>query len=131
MSVAASQQQTFLRLLAALRPRWRTDRALPAFIQQRLARERAFGARDRRLYRELLYTTLRHRPWIEPWLDREPARVVVGQPIARVDGFDGRRRFALYQATARSKRGAPGNPDDCVVWTNAYRAIKDLDPGAR
>ena len=76
MSVAASQQQTFLRLLAALRPRWRTDRALPAFIQQRLARERAFGARDRRLYRELLYTTLRHRPWIEPWLDREPARAV-------------------------------------------------------
>ena len=75
-------------------------------------------------------TALRERE-VKAWLGSVCARVVVGQPIARVGGFDGRRRFALYQATARSKRGAPGNPDDCVVWTNAYRAIQDLDPGAR
>jgi len=73
MSVVANQQRTFLRLAAALRPHWRTDPALPARLQQLLARDRAFGSRDRRLYRELLYTTLRHLPWIEPRLDRDPA----------------------------------------------------------
>lgn len=72
MSVAANQQRTFLRLLAALRPHWRSDAALPARIQQLLARERSFGSRDRRLYRELIYTTLRFLPWIEPALDRTP-----------------------------------------------------------
>lgn len=74
MSVVGSQQQTFLRLVAALRPHWRTDAALPARLQGLLARNRQFGSRDRRLYRELIYTTLRHLPWIEPWLDAEPDR---------------------------------------------------------
>ncbi len=76
MSVASSQQQVFLRLIQALRPHWHQDRALPALIQRRLSRERSFGSRDRRLYRELIYTTLRYLPWIEPWLDRDPARAV-------------------------------------------------------
>lgn len=74
MSVATSQQHTFLRLLRPLRDRWHADRALPAFIQTMLARERGFGSRDRRLYRELLYTALRYLPWIEPLLEREPER---------------------------------------------------------
>lgn len=74
MSVARSQQQVFLRLLRALQPRWHVDQALPRQIQLLLSRERSFGARDRRLYRELIYTTLRFLPWIEPWLDRDPAR---------------------------------------------------------
>jgi 16S rRNA (cytosine967-C5)-methyltransferase len=74
--IVANQAQIFLRQLAVLRPHWRDDRALPLRIQRLLAGGRGFGARDRRLYRELLYTTLRHLPWIEPWLDREPARAV-------------------------------------------------------
>lgn len=69
MSVAGSQAQTFLRLFALLRPRLRTDAALPRTIQTLLAGERRFGSRDRRLYRELIYTTLRYLPWIEPLLD--------------------------------------------------------------
>lgn len=76
MSVAANQQRTFLRLLAALRPHWRRDPALPARIQAQLSRHREFGSRDRRLYRELIYTTLRYLPWIEPWLDSDPAEAV-------------------------------------------------------
>lgn len=72
MSVARNQQQVFLRLLRSLQPRWHTDQALPGRIQTLLSRERSFGARDRRLYRELIYTTLRYLPWIEPWLDRDP-----------------------------------------------------------
>lgn len=70
MSLTGSQQQTVLRLLAALRPHWRQDVNLPARIQQLLAGNRSFGSRDRRLYRELIYTVLRYLPWIEPLLDR-------------------------------------------------------------
>ncbi len=74
MSIAGNQQQTYLRLAAALRPHWRRDPAFATRLQQLLARERAFGSRDRRLYRELLYTTVRFAPWIEPLLSRDPAR---------------------------------------------------------
>jgi 16S rRNA (cytosine967-C5)-methyltransferase len=72
MSLTGSQQQTFLRLLSELRPHWRREAGLPARIQSLLAGRRAFGSRDRRLYRELIYTTLRYLPWIEPLLDSEP-----------------------------------------------------------
>ena len=74
MSLAGSQQKIFLRLLAALRPHWHRDANLPARIQALFAANRSFGSRDRRLYRELIYTTLRFLPWIEPLLDHEPAR---------------------------------------------------------
>jgi 16S rRNA (cytosine967-C5)-methyltransferase len=76
MSVAANQQRTFLRLLAHLRPHWRKDAALPARIQALLAAHREFGSRDRRLYRELIYTTLRYLPWVEPLLDAQPDEAV-------------------------------------------------------
>jgi 16S rRNA (cytosine967-C5)-methyltransferase len=69
MSVAGSQQRTILELLSQLRSHWRRDRNLPARIQSLLAQRRAFGSRDRRLYRELIYTTLRYLPWVEPHLE--------------------------------------------------------------
>ena len=75
MSVVANQQRTFLRLALALRPHWRRDPALPARIQTLLA-DRAFGSRDRRLYRELLYTALRILPWFEERLDADPEGAV-------------------------------------------------------
>jgi len=74
--IAANQGRTFLRLLAELRPHLRTDRNLPARIQQRLAKEKRFGSRDRRLYRELLYTAIRHLPWIETLLTRSEEDVL-------------------------------------------------------
>ena len=64
-SPAASQGRIFLVLLAALRPHVATDRSLPVRLQQLLAKDKRFGSRDRRLYRELLYTALRHLPWID------------------------------------------------------------------
>ena len=64
-SPAASQGHTFLVLLAALRLHVATDRSLPVRLQQLLAKDKRFGSRDRRLYRELLYTALRHLPWID------------------------------------------------------------------
>jgi 16S rRNA (cytosine967-C5)-methyltransferase len=74
MSVTGNQQRTLLQLLAQLRPHWRRDRNLPARIQTLLGRNRSFGSRDRRLYRELIYTTLRFLPWIEPMFDRDDER---------------------------------------------------------
>jgi 16S rRNA (cytosine967-C5)-methyltransferase len=72
MSIPANQQRTFLRLITQLRPHWRRDAALPARIQSLLAGHREFGSRDRRLYRELIYTTLRFLPWIEEVLETQP-----------------------------------------------------------
>ena len=74
MSLTGSQQQTFLRLLSELRPHWRREAGLPTRIQTLLSGNRAFGSRDRRLYRELIYTTLRYLSWIEPLLDIEPEK---------------------------------------------------------
>lgn len=76
MSVVGSQQQTALRLLRGLRPHWHRDPALPLRIQAQFARHKEFGARDRRLYRELVYTTLRYLPWIEPLLETDSARAI-------------------------------------------------------
>jgi 16S rRNA (cytosine967-C5)-methyltransferase len=72
MSFAENQGRTFLRLIQQLRPHWRRDSALPARIGSALSAQRSFGSRDRRLYRELIYTTLRYLPWIEPHLDAAP-----------------------------------------------------------
>lgn len=74
MSLSGSQQKIFLRLLTALRPNWHSDANLPAGISELFAANRSFGSRDRRLYRELIYTTLRYLPWIEPLLDTDADR---------------------------------------------------------
>jgi 16S rRNA (cytosine967-C5)-methyltransferase len=63
-------------MLGRLRPHWRKDAGLPARIDALLAGDRRLGSRDRRLYRELIYTTLRYLPWIECLLDPEPSGAV-------------------------------------------------------
>lgn len=77
-SIALGQQQAFLRLWRRVQPHARSDRNLPSRIQDAL-RDRKFGSRDRRLYRELLYTAVRHLPWVEELAgrsDAEAARAV-------------------------------------------------------
>jgi 16S rRNA (cytosine967-C5)-methyltransferase len=54
----------------------RRDRALADAIEERLRRDRRFGSRDRRLYRELIYTTLRFLPWLEDDLAAAPERAL-------------------------------------------------------
>ena len=104
MSVASSQQQVFLRLLRRLQPHWRTDQSLPKRIQSLLSGERAFGSRDRRLYRELIYTTLRYLPWIEPWLERDPGRAA---KIAAWLAADTRDTRAYRASTCADWPGLP------------------------
>jgi len=72
VGIAASQGRVYLELARALQPHWRGDFALPARLQRLLAARPGCGSRDRRLYRELIYTTLRHLPWIEPCLATDP-----------------------------------------------------------
>ena len=69
--ITANQQRTFLHLFAQVRPMLATDSGLPRRIKDLLGRNRAFGSRDRRLYRELLYTGIRFLPWVAPLLETE------------------------------------------------------------
>ena len=71
-NIAANQQRLFLAFLAELRPHVRRDSSLPRRIKEIFARNRAIGSRDRKLYRELIYTYLRYLPWIDPILDSDP-----------------------------------------------------------
>jgi len=71
--IAANQQRLFLGFVAEVRPHVRRDSALPRRIKELFARHRAIGSRDRKLYRELIYTYLRFLPWIDPLLDVQPA----------------------------------------------------------
>ncbi len=64
MSRIDNQRRLFLELIEELRPWWRRDPGLPQRLNAWLARHRA-GSRDRRLYRELAYTSWRILPWIE------------------------------------------------------------------
>jgi 16S rRNA (cytosine967-C5)-methyltransferase len=93
-----------LQLLAQLRPHWRRDPALPERIQRRLAANRRFGARDRRLYRELIYTALRFLPWIEPLLDRDPEEAVRRLAWLAADTPD-TRAFRQAGATGEAPSG--------------------------
>ena len=71
-NIAANQQRLFLDFVAQLRPHVRRDSSLPRRIKELMARHRAIGSRDRKLYRELVYTWLRFLPWIDPLLDTDP-----------------------------------------------------------
>lgn len=70
-NIAANQQRLFLDFVAQLRPHVRRDSSLPRRIKELMARHRAIGSRDRKLYRELVYTWLRFLPWIDPLLDAD------------------------------------------------------------
>jgi 16S rRNA (cytosine967-C5)-methyltransferase len=63
-------------MMALLRPHWRSEAALPARFDKILSGDKRLGSRDRRLYRELVYTAVRYLPWIEPLLDTDPALAV-------------------------------------------------------
>ena len=66
------QPRLLRELLLQLQPHWRSDAALPARLEALLRRDRRCGSRDRRLYRELVYTTIRYLPWLEPLLAAPP-----------------------------------------------------------
>ena len=103
MNVVGSQRHTFLQLLAQLRPHWRRDPNLPERLHTILRRHRGIGARDRRLYRELLYTAVRHLPWIEGRAD-EPLVALVAALAADTPAT---RAFRAAWADPRLREGLP------------------------
>lgn len=70
--IAGNQQRTFLAQWAQVQPHVRTDSSLPRRIKELLGRNRGLGSRDRRLYRELIYTAIRFLPWLEAVLRADP-----------------------------------------------------------
>ena len=71
--IAANQQRLFLEFLAELRPHLRRDSGLPRRLKEIFSRNRSLGSRDRKLYRELVFTAVRFLPWVESLLDSAPA----------------------------------------------------------
>lgn len=120
MSLAGSQQRTLLAILARLRPHWRSDAALPARIDTTLNGDRRLGSRDRRLYRELIYTVIRYLPWIEPLLDTAPGDAVAWAAWLAADIPSVR---ALRQAS-------PGGLPPCPRETLEKARILGADAGA-
>ncbi len=118
---AANQQRILLNLLGALRPHWRRDRDLPNRIRRLLAGEKAFGSRDRRLYRELTYTAIRYLPWIEPRLDSEPDAAVaaIAWLAADTPATSGFRTGILNAGPSTGEVGpdVPGGPQtSSALW---------------
>lgn len=75
--IAANQQRTYLALWEQIAPHLARDSALPRRIKELLGRNRALGSRDRRLYRELIYTTLRYLPWVQPHFAAAPGNAAL------------------------------------------------------
>jgi len=67
-------------MLDSLETHWHTDLNLPARIERLIKSDKRIGSRDRKLYRELIYTTLRYLTWIEPVLKKN--RELAVQTIA-------------------------------------------------
>jgi len=119
VSRTGSQERTLLGILERLRPHWKSDLALPARIDALLSSDRRLGSRDRRLYRELIYTAVRYLPWIEPLLGAGPAEAA--------------RRLAWMAADIPAVRPfraelAAGMPD-CPPEAGAKAAILGEDAG--
>lgn len=128
-SIAFRQAALFQSLWSQVAPHVRADRALPARFERVLRQHRGFGSRDRRLYRELFYTTLRFLPWLETgtkgpsddevrllvWLS---ASIPATQPLKEALVADWpalpvstTERAALAQSLGRSRASVPLLPD--------------------
>lgn len=63
--ILENQRRTLLGLIRALEPQLVPGRPFVAEIRNELARHSGFGSRDRRLYRELIFSWLRYKAWFE------------------------------------------------------------------
>jgi len=120
VSRSGSQTRTLVLLLGRLRPHWRTDAGLPERIDALFRADRRLGARDRRLYRELIYAALRYLPWVEPLLDAHPEEAVKRIAWLAADSP------ALRPFREELARGLP----PCPPGVEAKAAVLGTDPAA-
>ena len=124
MSRSGSQLRTLSGLLGHLRPHWRRDSGLPSRIEALLRGDRRLGSRDRRLYRELIYTALRYLPWVEPLLDGAPEEAL--RRIAWLAADTAATR-AFREEVARGLPACPPGVDERASLLGADPAA--LSPG--
>lgn len=86
----------------------RTEPTFPAQLQQRLARDRRFGSRDRRTYRELAYATVRFLPRIER--APEAMRAALALQVAAGTPEILALRAACAESGAEATDGSSRNP---------------------
>jgi 16S rRNA (cytosine967-C5)-methyltransferase len=113
-------------LIAEAIPRARADRNFPAWANRVLAGDRRFGSRDRRYYRELIYTAVRFLPWIETlragdrglaalWLSADVAETADARDALSVDRSSAALPIAGRAAAFNeSFEGASASPDSLL-----------------
>ena len=129
-NIAANQQRLFLAFLGELRPHIRSDSSLPRRIKEIFSRNRAIGSRDRKLYRELVYTALRYLPWIDGVRPPGDGQVLGLAPTAGLEAEGARSAGALGARDAQPLLDRdPALAAKIVAWlapelkpTSAYRA---------
>ena len=103
------------RVESALEPGLAFNRSL-----NRLFKEQGkFGSRDRRLYRELIYTYLRYRPWLEPLREDETAfmdtLIVLASPTSETSAlYPTLRALPPNLATEAHRHRLIGKSDDAL-----------------
>jgi 16S rRNA (cytosine967-C5)-methyltransferase len=130
MSITAGQQRILLALIGRLAPQWRRDGALPFRIERMLRADRRFGARDRRLYRELLYAAVRHLPWVEAAMERGPDAVIATVAWLAADTPDTRAfRAAVVPGAAPPPSAVAERARGLAAATGAPVTAASLLPG--
>jgi 16S rRNA (cytosine967-C5)-methyltransferase len=125
MGIVAGQQRTLLELLGRLGPMMRSGPPLAAAIERILRGDRRFGASDRRLHRELLYTAVRHLPWIEEAREKGPDVLAGVVAWLAADTPDTRSFRAAVCAGAPE---APRRVADRAAGLAAAFGVKAADP---
>ena len=132
--VVSNQRRVVLALLHALRRHLRGDRSLPTRIESLIKADRRFGSRDRRLYRELLYTAVRYLPWIEGRTDDEAIGLIghLAAELPATHGFraafgagplpDGLNPDELLPAWLRAEARPRSNPRSARRFVRGHRS---------
>ena len=87
-------------LIAEAIPRARAERNFPAWANRALASDRRFGSRDRRYYRELIYTAVRFLPWIETVRANDRGLAALWLSADTIDTADARAALPVNRASA-------------------------------
>ncbi len=119
MSIAHGQFRNFQRQLDALRPELGGDGDIAGHIENLIRRERSAGSRDRRLYRELHYTWLRHMPWLAS-LSGDTLAIALATLCAESPATHAFRQAFLAEADPVVPVFLPGDPAELLPsWLRA------------
>jgi 16S rRNA (cytosine967-C5)-methyltransferase len=119
--IADNQRRAALGLIAQLEPRLSPGRPFLPEVRGTIALNKGFGARDRRLYRELIFTWLRFRAWFDG------ARQIAGESAA-MNLLVALAPDSPETSPLQSAAGVPGGVS-LRNWTEARPRLVALAPG--